>query len=60
MTPALPAGVRATPVTIEMSNEDRRVTLWLNTEGVEPGTYEILLRGVDGDCSAVLEVGEPG
>lgn len=104
MTPALPAGLKATPVTFEltrpvgeittlqvwdaeaglelaepgdlpraamvseaeapspisMSNENRRVTLWVSTEGVEPGMYEIRLRGAQGDCTAQLEVARGG
>lgn len=41
---------------VEMDRPENVQTLWLNTSGVEPGTYEVTLKGETGECSAELVV----
>jgi len=41
---------------IEMAKEDNQVTLWLNTETAEPGTYRFTLQGDSGKCEGSVEI----
>jgi hypothetical protein len=42
------------PITMAGANQ---VTLWLNTEEAQPGSYEFTLRGSEGDCRGTITVG---
>jgi hypothetical protein len=41
---------------IEMANEGNQVTIWLNTEAAEPGTYHFTLQGDSGKCEGSVEI----
>jgi len=41
---------------IEMANENNQVTIWLNTEKAEPGTYHFTLQGDSGKCEGSVEI----
>lgn len=42
---------------IEMAAETNRVTIWLNTESAQDGTYPFTLKGENGTCTGTLEIG---
>lgn len=44
------------PEPIQMSGANQ-VTLWLNTEEAQPGSYEFTLTGSEGDCRGTITVG---
>lgn len=47
------------PQPIQMSSgEQSQVTLWLNTQDVESGSYEVILKGANGDCTGNVAVGQ--
>ncbi len=41
---------------IEMASENNEVTIWLNTETAEPGTYHFTLQGDSGKCEGSVEI----
>jgi len=43
---------------IQMANEGNLVTVWLNTEKAEPGTYHFTLKGESGTCEGSVEIGK--
>ncbi len=43
---------------IEMAAENNRLTIWLNTENAQPGTYPFTLKGDGGACTGSLEISE--
>jgi len=43
---------------IEMANEGNVVTVWLNTEKAEPGSYHFTLKGDSGTCEGSVEIGK--
>lgn len=48
------------PQPIQMARGDSQVTLWLNTENAESGSYEVTLEGANGVCEGNVSVGEQG
>lgn len=44
------------PRPIEMSNDESRLRLWLNTVDVEPGAYDFALLGSGGECTGTVTV----
>lgn len=46
------------PQPIQMARGDSQVTLWLNTENAESGSYEVTLKGANGECSGNVSVGQ--
>jgi len=42
---------------IEMAAENNRVTIWLNTEKAQEGTYAFTLKGENGTCTGTIEIG---
>jgi hypothetical protein len=49
------------PQPIQMARgEQSQVTLWLNTQNAESGSYEVTLEGANGDCKGNVSVGEQG
>lgn len=48
------------PQPIQMARGDSQVTLWLNTENAESGSYEVTLEGANGVCKGNVSVGEQG
>jgi len=47
-------GEEPEPITMAGANQ---VTLWLNTEEAQPGSYEFTLSGSEGDCRGTITVG---
>lgn len=43
---------------IEMAAENNRLTIWLNTEDAQPGTYAFTLKGESGACTGSLVISE--
>ena len=43
---------------IEMAAENNRLTIWLNTEDAQPGTYPFTLKGDGGACTGSLVISE--
>ena len=43
---------------IEMAAENNRLTIWLNTENAQPGTYPFTLKGESGSCTGTIEITE--
>lgn len=44
------------PQPIQMAGANQ-VSIWLNTEEAQPGSYEFTLRGSEGDCTGTITVG---
>lgn len=45
------------PTPIQMANEENRVTIWINSVDAEPGQYQFLLLGSEGECQGTVTVG---
>lgn len=44
------------PQPVAMAASGRQVTLWVNTNDAEPGTYGFILQGQDGTCQGELNI----
>ena len=51
------AAEEAAPKPIEMAAETDHVTIWLNTENAEAGTYAFTLKGESGACTGSIMIG---
>lgn len=52
------AAEEAAPAPIEMAAENNSLTIWLNTEDAQPGTYPFTLTGESGSCTGSIEITE--
>ena len=53
-------GEESAPSPIELTGEQNRLTVWLNTEEANPGTHTVTFKGEAGTCQAQVTVAEPG
>lgn len=44
------------PTPIQMANEENLVTIWVNSVDAEPGEYQFLLLGSEGECQGTVTI----